>query len=73
MLFVFKGGTCLLILVKTSDINCILGDKWMAFAPHTTGIPLNVKTDKEEMKQMYDGATLLDKFTDFELMCENIF
>lgn len=29
------------LLVKTPDINCILGDKLTAFAPHTTGIPLN--------------------------------
>lgn len=41
--FVFKGGTYRLLLVKTRDINCILGDKRMAFAPHTIGIPLNVK------------------------------
>lgn len=56
------------LLVKTPDINCILGDKLTAFAPHTTGIPLNVKKDMEVMKQMYDAGTLLDEFTDFNLV-----
>ena len=56
------------LLVKTPDINCILGDKLTAFAPHTTGIPLNVKKDMEVMKQMYDVGTLLDEFTDFDLV-----
>ena len=48
------------LLVKTPDINCILGDKLTAFAPHTTGIPLNVKKDMEVMKQMYDVGALLE-------------
>lgn len=56
------------LTVKTPDINCILGDKLTAFAPHTTGIPLNIKKDMEVMKQMYDVGTLLDEFTDFELV-----
>lgn len=47
MPFIFKGGTCLILLLKhpmrlSTDINCILGDKLTVFAPHTTGIPLNV-------------------------------
>ena len=57
------------LLVKTPDINCILGDKLTAFAPHTTGIPLNVKKDMEVMKQMYDVGTLLD----FELVYDTYF
>lgn len=61
------------LLVKTPDINCILGDKLTAFAPHTTGIPLNVKKDMEVMKQMYDVGTLLDEFTDFNLVYDTYF
>ena len=57
-----------LLTVRTPDINCILGDKLTAFAPHTTGIPLKMKKDMEVMKQMYDVGTLLDEFTDFELV-----
>ncbi len=56
------------LTVRTPDINCILGDKLTAFAPHTTGIPLNMKKDMEVMKQMYDVGTLLDEFTDFKLV-----
>lgn len=62
-----------LLLVKTPDINCILGDKLTAFAPHTTGIPLNAKKDMEVMKQMYDVGILLDEFTDFELVYDTYF
>ncbi len=61
------------LLVKTPDINCILGDKLTAFAPHTTGIPLNAKKDMEVMKQMYDVGTLLDEFTDFNLVYDTYF
>lgn len=52
--------------VKVPSIESILGDKLTAFAPHTTGIPLNVGKDMEVMKQLYDVSTLLDEFDDFE-------
>ena len=37
-----------------------------AFAPHTTGIPLNCGKDMEVMKQFYDVSSLLEIFTDFQ-------
>lgn len=61
------------LTVKTPDINCILGDKLTAFAPHTIGIPLNMKKDMEVMKQMYDVGTLLNEFTDFKLVYDTYF
>ena len=56
--------------VTIPDLNCILGDKLTAFAPHTTGIPLGVKKDIEELKQMYDVASLIQEMDDFELVKE---
>ncbi len=53
------------LMVSLPSANCILADKLTAFAPHTTGIPLNVGKDMEVMKQFYDVASLLDVFTDF--------
>lgn len=52
--------------VSLPSANCILADKLTAFAPHTTGIPLNVGKDMEVMKQFYDVSSLLDIFTDFQ-------
>lgn len=54
------------LTVSLPSVNCILADKLTAFAPHTTGIPLNVGKDMEVIKQFYDVAALLDVFTDFE-------
>jgi len=62
-----------MLTVRTPDINCILGDKLSAFAPHTTGIPLNVKKDMEIMKQMYDIGTLLEEFDNFNLVYDTYF
>ena len=50
--------------VTVPSADCILADKLTAFAPHTTGIPLNQKKDMEVMKQLYDIISLLDYFTD---------
>ncbi len=52
--------------VKIPSIDCILGDKLTAFAPHTTGIPLHQKKDMEVMKQFYDICTMLDVYTNME-------
>lgn len=52
--------------VKVPSIECILGDKLTAFAPHTTGIPLGVGKDMEVMKQLYDVSTLVDEMDIFE-------
>jgi hypothetical protein len=51
------------IFVSVPNVNCILGDKLTAFAPHTTGIsfPKNL----EIIKQLYDIATLTDEISDF--------
>ena len=51
--------------VQIPSINCILGDKLTAFAPHTTGIPLGVGKDLEVIKLMYDCATLFQAMNDF--------
>lgn len=51
--------------VIVPEADCILGDKLTAFAPHTTGIPMNVGKDMEIIKQMYDVCSLLDIFDDF--------
>ena len=54
--------------VKIPSINCILGDKLTAFAPHTTGILLNTGKYMEIMKQMYDVCTLMDEFDGYQEM-----
>ena len=53
------------VIVTMPSINCILGDKLTAFAPHTTGIGINEQKELEIIKQMYDCATLLRELTDF--------
>ena len=54
--------------VEMPDVNCILGDKMTAFAPHTTGIPLGCDKDLEVVKQFYDVATLVAEFDSVELV-----
>lgn len=54
------------VIVPAAD--CILGDKLTAFAPHTTGIPLDVGKDMEVMKQMYDVCSLLEIFENFDMV-----
>ncbi len=54
--------------VEMPDVNCILGDKLTAFAPHTTGIPLGCEKDLEVVKQFYDVATLIEEFDSLELV-----
>lgn len=53
------------LTVDTPSINCILGDKLTAFAPHTTGIPFGIDKELEIIKQMYDCYTLLQAMTDY--------
>ena len=57
--------------VTIPSVNCILGDKLTAFAPHTTGILLNNGKDMEVMKQMYDVCTLIDAFDNYDEMIES--
>ena len=52
--------------VTIPGINCILGDKLTAFAPHTTGIRIEDEKELEIIKQMFDCAILLREITDFE-------
>ena len=54
------------LTVSLPSANCILADKLTAFAPHTTGIPINSGKDMEVMKQFYDVSSLLEIFTDFQ-------
>lgn len=54
-----------ILKVKVPSVECILGDKLTAFAPHTTGIPLGTHKDMEVMKQLYDVSTLVDEIKDF--------
>jgi len=54
--------------VHVPDVNCILGDKLTAFAPHTIGIPINIGKDMEVVKQFYDVCSLLDVFTDIDIV-----
>jgi predicted nucleotidyltransferase component of viral defense system len=53
------------LMVWVPSVDCILGDKFTAFAPHTTGIPLYVRKDLEVMKQFYDIGTLIDEHRNF--------
>jgi len=53
------------LLVTMPTVDCILGDKISAFAPHTTGIRFG-KKNLEIMKQFFDVCTLIDEFTNFE-------
>jgi len=55
-----------MLKVWVPSAECIRGDKLTAFAPHTTGIPLNIGKDMEVMKQFYDVCSLLEVFTDFD-------
>ena len=61
--------------VSVPGINCILGDKLTAFAPHTTGIPFGIGKELEVMKQMYDCWTLfqgMDDFKEVEKVYKNV-
>lgn len=51
-------------IVTLPTVDCILGDKLTAFAPHTTGIRFGEK-NLEVMKQFFDVCTLIDEFSDF--------
>ena len=53
-------------VVTLPSIDCILGDKFTAFAPNTVGVPLHANKDMEVMKQYYDISTLLEEFQSFD-------
>lgn len=54
------------VAVTIPSVNCILGDKMTAFAPHTTGIPFGMDKELEIIKQLYDIATLIDVHDNFD-------
>ena len=66
-----NAGEPLKVLVP--DANCILADKLTAFAPKTTGIPVNVGKNLEVAKQMYDICSLIGSMDDFNLVRETYF
>lgn len=53
-------------LISVPTVDCILGDKLTAFAPHTTGIRFGEGKDLEIVKQMFDVSCLFDAMKDFE-------
>ena len=52
--------------VMMPSVNCILGDKLTAFAPHTTGIPFGVDKELEIIKQLYDVSVLVDAHDNYD-------
>ena len=54
------------IEVNIPSVDCILGDKLTAFAPHTTGIKFGEDKELEIIKQLYDIATLFDVCEKFD-------
>lgn len=53
------------LIVQVPSVDCILGDKFTAFAPYTTGVPLRENKDLEVMKQFYDIGTLINEHKNF--------
>lgn len=60
-------------IVTMPSVDCILGDKLTAFAPHTTGIPYNIDKELEIIKQMYDISCLFDEFEIFSDVKESYY
>jgi hypothetical protein len=57
--------------VNVPSLEDILGDKFTAFAPNTTGIPYFKKEDSMSMeiiKQLYDIGNLFDVAQEFTLL-----
>ena len=56
--------------VKCPTLECLLGDKLTAFAPHTTSILYGQKKEMEIIKQLYDIGHLFDVVVDMRLVTE---
>lgn len=56
------------IFVTVPSIECILGDKMTAFAPHTTGGLYGTGKSMEIMKQMFDIDTLIGKMIKLDIV-----
>jgi hypothetical protein len=54
------------LTVRTPDISSIAGDKMVAFAPCTTGVPYGVEKEKEIIKQLFDVGNLFYLIDDME-------
>jgi hypothetical protein len=54
--------------VKCPTLECLLGDKLTAFAPHTTGILYGQKKEMEIIKQLFDIGQLFDLAADMRLV-----
>ena len=52
------------LVVTMPTMECILGDKLTAFAPHTTGVLLGEGKELEIAKQMFDVAALAERMQD---------
>ena len=52
--------------VKVPSVDCMLGDKLTAFAPHTCGVRLHDGKDMEVIKQYYDVYSLINEYQNFE-------
>jgi hypothetical protein len=51
------------VFVQIPSIDCILGDKLTAFAPHTTGVKFGNDKELEIIKQLFDISRLIDYMT----------
>jgi len=49
-------------------VECLLGDKLTAFAPHTTGIQYGLNKELEMAKQLFDVGVLFEAATDVKLI-----
>lgn len=58
------------LTVEVPAVDCILGDKLTAFAPHTTGVLLGTEKELEIAKQLFDIALLSDYVSDYGLLAK---
>lgn len=59
--------------VKMPDVNSIAGDKLVAFAPCTTGVPYGLEKEKEIVKQLFDVGNLFHLIEDMEIFRTSYF
>lgn len=59
------------LLVRVPSVDCLLGDKLTAFAPHTTGIPHDIDKEMEIIKQLFDIAALIEECNNFRDIYES--
>lgn len=59
------------LTIITPDINSILGDKLVAFAPTTTGVPYGAEKEKEIIKQLFDVGNLFPLIDNIEIFIKS--